>query len=68
MSQSFHPHELVDYGHEIVYGAKNQLQYVGNDDGNIGILQSLHQVSPTNAHRGTERTLYASLSGPIEQI
>jgi len=25
-------------------------------------------VSPTNAHTGTERTLYASLSGPIEQI
>ena len=36
--------------------------------GNVGILQSLHWVSPTNGHAGTERILYTRFSGPTEQI
>ena len=50
------------------YGAEYQLQCVGNGGGNVGTLQSLCQMGPTNAHAGTEITLYASLSGPIELI
>ena len=50
-----------------LYRAECCLQCMGND-GNDGISQSLCQVGPTNAHAGTERTLYASLSGPIELI
>lgn len=56
----------MDYDDGTVYGAEYQLQYIGNYSGNIGISQSLHQVGPPNAHRGLERTLYASLSKPIE--
>ena len=36
--------------------------------GNIGILQSMHQVGPTEAHMETERALCASLSRPIEPV
>ena len=35
---------------------------------NLGISQSLLQVSPKNTHRRTERTLHASLSRPTEPI
>ena len=45
-----------------------QLRCVGNDSGNVGISQSLHQVFPMNVHTGAERTLYAGLSGPIGPI
>ena len=51
-----------------MYGAKHQFQGFGNNGGNVGILQSLHQVGPTDAYIVTERTLYASLSGPVEPI
>jgi len=47
-------------------GYEYQLQCVGDYGGSTEISKSLHQVRPTNAHTGTERTLYASLSGPIE--
>ena len=41
----------------------------GDDNGDdVGISQSLHQVGPTKAQTGTEGTLYACLSGPIELI
>ena len=33
-----------------------------NDSNNVGILQSLHWVGPTDAHTGTENTSYPSLS------
>ena len=36
--------------------------------GNVGILQSLHQMGPKDAHMRRERTPYASLLGPIETI
>ena len=39
----------------------------GNDGDNIRILQCLCQVGPMNAHTGTKTTLYARLSGSIEQ-
>lgn len=35
-------------------GAEYQLQCVGNYGGNVGILQSLRQLGPTNAHRETK--------------
>ena len=44
------------------------LQCIGNDGGNVGISQSLHQVGLMNAHRGRERSPYASLSRPTELI
>ena len=45
-----------------------QLRCVGNDSGNVGISQSLHQVFPMNVHTGAERTLYAGLSGTTEPM
>ena len=57
-----------DYDQWTVYRAEYQLQCVGNDGGNVEISWSLHQVCPTNARTGTERTPYASLSGPTEPI
>ena len=36
-----------------VYGAEYRLQCIQNDSGNVGILQSLCQVGPTNAHTRT---------------
>ena len=48
-----------------MYGAEFQLQCIGNDGGNTEIPQSLCQMSLMNAQKGTERTLYASLSEPI---
>ena len=53
---------------QAVHGAAYQLQYIGNDGGNVGILQSLHQVGSTSAHTVTEGTLYTSLPGFIEPI
>ena len=58
--------ELADYNQGTVYRAEYWLQCIGNNGDNVGISQSLHQVGPTNAHTGTERTPYASLSGPTE--
>ena len=66
-SQSAHPHELVDDKLGTVYRAEYWLQCIGNG-GSVGISQILSQVDPTNAHTGTEWTLHASLSGPIESI
>jgi len=63
-----HPQESENYYHVTVYGAECQLQCTRNNGGNTGILQCLCQIVPTNAHMGTERTSYAHLSGPVEQI
>jgi len=68
VSESAHLYELAANNQGTVYRVEYQLQCLGNDGGNVGILQSLHQVGPMNAHVGTERTLCASLSGPIGQI
>lgn len=65
-SQSDHPHELLDYNQGTVCRAEYQFQCVGNNGGDIEILQGLCQVGPMNAHRGTERTSHASFSGPIK--
>ena len=51
-----------------MYGAEYWLQCTGNNGGSVEILQSLHQVGPMNAHTGTERPPYASLSGPTGPI
>ena len=59
-------HELGDYDEGTVYRAEYWLHCIGNDDGNVGISQSLCKVGTMNAH--TERTLYASLLGPTESI
>jgi len=53
-SQSSHPCKLTDYNQRTVYRAEYWLQYVGNDGGNLGILQSLCQVGPMNVHKGKE--------------
>ena len=45
-----------------VYRAEYRPQCVENDSGNVGLSQSLHQMTPPNSHMGTDRTL----SGPIE--
>ena len=58
----------ADYNKRTMYRDEYQLQYVGNDSGNVGISQSLCQVGPMNTHREKERTPYASLSGHIEPI
>lgn len=55
----------MDCDQGIVYRTEYHIQYIGNDDGNIGISQNLHQVGPTNAYVRTERTLFAGLSGPM---
>ena len=39
-----------------MYGAEYQFQCVASGDGNVGTLQSLHEVDPTSAHKGTGRT------------
>ena len=66
--QSAHLCKLVDYDHETVHRAENCLQYIGNNGCSVGLSQTLLQVSPMNAHTGTEWMTYASLSGPIEPI
>ena len=47
---SAHLHELADYDQGTVYRAQYWPKCLGNNGGNVGILQSLHQVDPTNAH------------------
>ena len=64
---SAHPCKF-HYSQGIVYGADYHLQCFGNYGGNTEISQNLHHAVPTYAHRGTERTLYTSLSEPIEPI
>ena len=39
---------------------------IGNNGSNVRLSQSLHEVGTTNAHKGTERTPYVSLSGQTE--
>ena len=56
------------YDQGTVYRAEYRLQCIGNDDDNVGVLQSLHKVGPVDAHVGSERAVRASLSGPIEPI
>lgn len=51
-----------------MFWTEYHLQCIGNNGGNVGILQGLHQVGPMNAHTGTERVPYTILSGPIEPI
>ena len=51
-----------------MYGAEYRLQCVGNDGGNVGILQSF---VPGGSHKFSHRNIkkpYARLSGPIEPI
>ena len=57
----------MNYDQGIVYKAEYQLHCTGNSGGNVG-MSCLCQMSPTNAQLGTERTLHASLSGPIEPL
>jgi len=65
-SPSVHLCKLVDCNQVTVCGAEYQLQCIGNNSGNTGILQCLCQLGPTEAHTRTEWTLYTSASGPIE--
>jgi len=58
-SQLPHLCKLEDYNQETVYGYEYWIQCFWNDDGNVGISQSLHQLGPMSAHTGTEKTLYA---------
>ena len=37
LSQSAHPHKLVNYNQRTVYRVEYQLQCIENDDGNVGI-------------------------------
>ena len=67
-SQSVHPQESADCSQGTVYGAEYQLQHVGNSGDNIALSQSLCHVEHKKAHTGTERTLYACLSGPVETL
>ena len=53
-SQWAHPCEMAEYKHGTVYRAEYWLWFMGNEGGNIGILQSLHQVDPRSVHTGTE--------------
>jgi len=50
-----------------VYGAEYRLQCVVHNGGNVGISQSVHQVDPTNAHTGTQRTPCASCQDLLNQ-
>ena len=64
-SQTVHPCELADYDQGTEYRIEYWIPCIGS---NVEISQSLHQMVPTNAHRGTERRCYASLSGYIEPM
>ena len=66
-SWSMHLHESADYDQGTVYRHEYCLHCDGSNSGNVRTLQSLHQVSPMNAHTWTERTLCAIFSGPTEQ-
>ena len=67
-----HLYQLIHPNQQIMTSelctAEYQLQCFENDGGNVGILQSLHQMDPTDVHMRRERTPYASLLGPIETI
>ena len=52
--------QINDYEQGTVYSAEYQLQCTGNYGENFGILQGFHKACPTNAHRGTEITPFAS--------
>jgi len=67
-SQSAHLCESAFYNQRTEYGAEYQPHCVGTDGCNTGILQSLSQLGPMNGYTGTERILYASLSGAIESV
>jgi len=54
--------QLISANWETWYGAENQLQYIGNDGGSFGVLHILYQMGHVNAHKGRERTPYASLN------
>ena len=47
VSRSAHPHKLAEYNQTTAYRDEYQLQCIGNNGGNIGISQILHQVGPT---------------------
>lgn len=51
-----HMGNVFPYDRGTVYGAECQLQCVGSGGGDVGILQNLQQVDPTNAQSGTGRT------------
>ena len=63
---SVHSGKSSDYNQGTVSRVEYQLEWTGNNSGNVGISQSLCQVGPTGVHRGTERAPCASLSEPIE--
>lgn len=67
-SLSAHLCETAFYNQRTEYGAEYQPHCVGTDGCNTGILQSLSQLGPMNGYTGTERILYASLSGAIESV
>ena len=56
VSWSAHSCKSVDYDQGTVFEDEYWLLCIENDDGNIGTSKGLHQVGPTNAHIGTERT------------
>lgn len=39
-----------------------------NDDANIGILESLHQICPTNAHIGVGNNTTCVFLGPVDAV
>jgi len=63
---SAHLHKLVDYDQGTAYRAEYQVKCIRNDGGNVGVSVSFKCF--TNAHKGTKKTPFASLSGPTEQI
>ena len=67
-SRSAHLCKSVDYDQGTVYRSGYWCQCTGNNGGNVGISQSLHQVGSMNAHTGTEGRPSASLCGPTESI
>lgn len=59
MKNSAYPYKSADYDKGSVYRAECQLQCLGNNVDNIGILESLYQVGPIDAHSWIERPLNA---------
>ena len=68
LSGSAHAYESVDCEQEPVYRAEHCISCFEKKNVTIAIEQSLHQVGTMKAHPGTERTVYASLSGTTEPI
>ena len=56
-SQSAHSHKSADYKWGTRYRAEYRLQYVGNDGGNVGILQFAPGVSHECSHRNIKNTV-----------